>query len=66
MNILFLTSSNAILLATTSGYLFVYTVLFLSFIWLVAYNIHRRRKPGYRGPLSFQDNEYAEDRFLGI
>ena len=66
MNILLLNSFEAILLVFTPSYLFIYLPLIISLVWLVAYNVYRRRKPGYRGPLSIHDNEYADERFLGI
>ena len=70
MNILFLylPIPKTMLLATIPSFLIVTVVFVMSVIWLVAYTIDRRKKsPNYRGHFTaFHDNEYADERFLGI
>ncbi|MEL6926403.1 MAG: hypothetical protein AAFO94_20335 [Bacteroidota bacterium] len=69
MNILFLNLAipKAMLLTLLPSYLLGGFVTTLAVIWLVAFGLDRRRKEkGFQNPLSLYDNEYADDRFLGI
>jgi len=55
------------LLVTIPTYLVFSFIVLMAIIWFIYYTIDRRRKdPNYKWPISFHDNEYADDRFLGI